>query len=260
VVELKNPALEKLRAGELAVGIGLRQARTADIAKVMVTAGYDWLFIDLEHNSMNLDTAVQISIAAQASGIAPIVRVPSHQPHHATRVLDGGAQGIVVPHVDDVETARRIATSCRYPPRGHRSVIGGLPQLNFESVPIKDATEIVDRETLIVLMLESPTAIENAEAIAAIEGIDALLIGTNDLCMEMGIPGQLDHADIEAAYREMISACAKHKKYPGMGGVYAPALMKKYIDLGSRFILAGNDLTFMLEGARQQANTVRSLR
>ena len=67
MVELKNPALEKLRAGELAVGIGLRQARTADIAKVMVTAGYDWLFIDLEHNSMNLDTAVQISIPAQAS-------------------------------------------------------------------------------------------------------------------------------------------------------------------------------------------------
>ena len=88
MAKLKNPTLEKLRAGELAIGIGLRQARTSDIAKAMLTAGYDWLFIDLEHNSMNLDTAVQIAITAQASGIAPIVRVPSHQPHHATRVLD----------------------------------------------------------------------------------------------------------------------------------------------------------------------------
>lgn len=259
MAELKNPALERLRAGELAIGIGLRQARTSDIAKVMLTAGYDWLFIDLEHNSMNLDTAVQISIAAQASGIAPIVRVPSHQPHHATRVLDGGALGVVIPHVDDVATAQRIASSCRYPPRGHRSVIGGLPQLDFASLPVQEATEILDRETMIVLMLESPQAIENAEAIAAVEGVDTLLIGTNDLCMEMGIPGQLDHPDVEAAYREMISACQKHGKFPGMGGVYAPALMQKYIDLGSRFILAGNDLSFMLEGARKQAATVRAM-
>ena len=156
MIDLKNVALERLRAGQLAIGIGLRQSRTVDIAKAMRTAGFDWLFIDTEHNSMDVDTAVQISVAAQDVGIAPIVRVPGYEHYHATRVLDGGAQGVVIPHVDDVDTATRIASNCRYPPLGHRSVTGALPQLDFVAHPMKEATEAINRETLVVVMLESP--------------------------------------------------------------------------------------------------------
>ena len=111
MIELHNAALAKLRSGELSIGIGLRQARTVDIGKAMKTAGFDWLFIDMEHNAMDVDIAVQISVAAQDAGIAPIVRVPGHEHYHATRVMDGGAQGIVVPHVDDAETAAQIASN-----------------------------------------------------------------------------------------------------------------------------------------------------
>ena len=84
MVELKNTALDKLRAGELSIGVGLRQARTVDVAKIMKTAGFDWLFIDMEHNSMDMDMAVQISIAAHETGITPIVRVPGYEHYHAT--------------------------------------------------------------------------------------------------------------------------------------------------------------------------------
>ena len=153
MIELHNAALAKLRSGELSIGIGLRQARTVDIGKAMKTAGFDWLFIDMEHNAMDVDIAVQISVAAQDAGIAPIVRVPGHEHYHATRVMDGGAQGIVVPHVDDAETAARIASNCRYPPVGHRSITGALPQLNFQAHPLKEATEAINRETLVVVML-----------------------------------------------------------------------------------------------------------
>ena len=191
MAELKNPALDKLRAGELSIGVGLRQARTVDVAKIMKTAGFDWLFIDMEHNSMDMDMAVQISVAAHETGITPIVRVPGYEHYHATRALDGGAQGIVVPHVDDAIIAAQIASNCRYPPIGHRSITGALPQLNFQTHTLKDATETINRETLIVVMLETPTAIDNAEEIASVPGIDALLIGTNDLTLEMGIPGEL---------------------------------------------------------------------
>ena len=100
MVTIKNIAKEKLQAGELTIGVGLRQARTVDIAKAMKTAGFDWLFIDMEHNSMDLDTATQISVTAQDVGITPLLRVPGFQHFHASRALDGGAQGIVVPHVD----------------------------------------------------------------------------------------------------------------------------------------------------------------
>ena len=213
----------------------------------------------MEHNAMDVDIAVQISVAAQDAGIAPIVRVPGHEHYHATRVMDGGAQGIVVPHVDDAETAARIASNCRYPPVGHRSITGALPQLNFQAHPLKEATEAINRETLVVVMLETPTAIENAEAIAAVPGIDSLLIGTNDLTLEMGIPGQLGDDRIVAAYERVISACQANGKFPGMGGVYTLDLMQRYIAMGARLILGGNDFSLMMDAARGQATAVRDM-
>lgn len=259
-MKIRNIALERLNDGDLAVGIGLRQARTVDIAKAMRTAGFDWLFIDMEHNSMDLDTAVQISVAAQDAGITPIVRVPGFQHFHATRALDGGAQGIVFPHVDDAETAARLVAQCRYAPDGHRSIHGSLPQLDFASHPPAEAAKAINAATLLVIMLETPTAIENADAIAAVPGVDALLIGTSDLSMELGIPGQLDHPDIVAAYQAMIAACEKHHKHPGMGGIYAPELMRNYIAMGVRLVLGGSDLSLLMAAGRARVADVRAAR
>src|SRR5918912_3009226 len=165
---LRNAARDRLDKGELALGVGIRQSRTVDIAAIMKACGYDWLFLDLEHNSMDLDTAVQISVAALGAGIAPIVRVPAGQFWLATRVLDGGALGIVMPHVDTPEEAREIADRLRYPPQGHRSVAGAMPQLGFKAAKIGDGTRALNAANLIVVMLETPRAIENAEAIAAV--------------------------------------------------------------------------------------------
>jgi 2-keto-3-deoxy-L-rhamnonate aldolase RhmA len=115
VITVRNHAKERLEAGELALGVGLRQARTVDIARIMKTAGYDFLFIDMEHNSMSIDLAAQISVAAQDAGITPVVRVPDFQHFHATRALDAGAQGIVVPHVDTPEVAARMVQPLQVP-------------------------------------------------------------------------------------------------------------------------------------------------
>ncbi len=169
---LKNAARDRLDAGELALGVGIRQGRTVDTAAIMKACGYDWLFLDLEHNSMDLDTAVQISVAALGAGIAPIARVPAGQHWLATRILDGGGLGIVMPHVDTVEEAREIADRLRYPPRGHRSIAGGLPHFGYAPVSTADATAAIDAATLVVVMLETPKAIENAAAIAAVPGIE----------------------------------------------------------------------------------------
>lgn len=259
MVTIRNVAKERLEAGELALGVGLRNARTVDVAKAMRTAGFDWLFIDLEHNTMNVDTAAQIAVAAQDAGITPLVRVPGFAHHHATRVLDGGAQGIVVPHVDDAAMAARMVENVRYPPLGRRSLTGALPQLDFATHPVVDTVRAIEQATLLVLMLESPGAIARVDEIAAVEGFDALLIGTNDLTMEMGIPGQLEHPDVIEAYRRVIAACRKHGKHPGMGGVYQPAMMARYVEMGMRLILAGNDHAFLMAGARAQAQAVRGL-
>jgi 2-keto-3-deoxy-L-rhamnonate aldolase RhmA len=253
-----NHALRQLREGKLAIGMGVRQARTVDIAQIAKTSGFDWLFIDAEHSSIDADTAAQIASASLAVGITPIVRVAGLEHWHASRMLDNGAQGIVVPHVDSADEARRVAAACRYPPIGKRSMGGGLQQLGFESVPVGEAARIVNEETLVVVMIESPQGVESCEAIAAVPGIDALLIGTNDLCFELGIPGRFDDPRVGDAYRKVIAACRKHGKFPGMGGMYTPGLLERHIAMGVQLILSGSDFSLLMQAATARASLVRS--
>ncbi len=255
-----NHTKHKLEAGKLALGMGLRQARTIDIAAIGKTCGFDWLFIDMEHNSMDVDIAAQIANGALAVGITPIVRVPGKEHYHATRLLDAGAQGVVVPHVDTAEEAARAVANCKYPPVGHRSLAGAQPQFAFQTVSMGEVSTVINAQTLVIVMVETPQAIANVEAIAAVPGIDSVLIGTNDLCAEMGIPSQFGHSDVEAAYVKVIAACKKHGVHPGMGGVYEPTLMAKYIGLGMRFILSGSDLSFIMAGGRERANFLNALK
>ncbi len=255
---MKNIAKEKILNNELCLGVGLRQSRTVDIGKIMATSGYDWLFIDMEHNSMDIDIASQISVAAQDAGITPIVRVPDFAHHHATRVLDSGAMGVVFPHVENAEIAKKLVSYCLYPPKGHRSMTGVLPQLDFKQQPIADVASTINKNMLIVIMLESPEAIDNVDSIAAVDGIDVILIGTNDLCMEMGIPGDYSNPKVKDAYSKVIEACKKYRKTPGMGGVYNEELMSEYINMGMKFILSGSDLSFMMQSALQRSNKLRS--
>lgn len=254
-----NHTKQQLTSGKLAIGMGLRMARTVDIATVAKTCGYDWLFIDMEHNSMDVDAAAQMAMAALPVGITPIVRVPGKEHHHASRLLDSGAQGIVVPHVDTAEEAERAVAYCKYPPIGHRSLMGSLPQYAYQSVPIGEAAKGANQETLVVIMIESPGALENVDAIAAVPGLDSILIGTNDLCAEMGIPGEFANPRVEDAYRKVIAACRRHNVHPGMGGVYDPKLMERYIVMGMRFILSGGDLSFLMAGARERAKFLHAL-
>jgi len=255
---LRNAACERLAAGELAVGVIIRQARTVDVAPIMKACGYDWLFLDLEHNSMDLDMAVQISVAALGVGIAPVVRVPARQLWMATRVLDGGALGIVMPHVDTPEEAHSVAQALRYPPRGHRSVAGGLPHFGYEKFGLAETCAAINGATLVVVMLETPLAIKNAAAIAAVPGVDCLLIGTNDLAMELGIPGGFGDERIVAAYQTVIDACQASGKYAGVGGIADDALLRRYIGMGVRLVLPGSDLAFLQSAASERAATMRS--
>jgi 2-keto-3-deoxy-L-rhamnonate aldolase RhmA len=106
-------------------------------------------------------------------------------------------------------------------------------------------------------MLESPLGIENCDAIAAVPGIDALLIGTNDLCMEMGIPGQFDDPRVKDAYTKLIAACRRHGKFPGMGGMYTAQLLQRHIDMGVQLILSGSDFSLLMQAAKARAQMVR---
>jgi len=239
-----NHTLRQLRAGKLAIGLGVAQARTVGIAQIAKTAGFDWLFIDGEHSSLDADSAAQIATAALPVGVTPVVRV-------------AGAQGIVFPHVDDAAQARRCADACRYPPVGKRSMGGALAQLGFAPVPVAEAARVVNQETLVVVMIESPQGVAQADEIAAVKGVDALLIGTNDLCFEIGIPGQFNEPRVAEAYKKVIAACRKHGKFPGMGGMYTPELLERHIAMGVQLILSGSDFSLLMQAGKARADLVR---
>jgi 4-hydroxy-2-oxoheptanedioate aldolase len=256
-MEIRNKARERLAKGELALGVGIRAVRTVEIAKMMKTCGYDWIFIDLEHGPFSIETATSLCVAALDADIAPIVRVPFMQHHMATRMLDGGALGIVMPHVDTPEQARDIVAHLKYPPQGHRSLAGAQAIADFRPVQIGEFAEAANRALLTVVMLETPTAVANAAAIAAVPGIDALLIGTNDLAAAMGIPGEFGHARIVAAYESVIAACRQANKWPGVGGVYTEELLQRYVGMGAKLVLTGGDSGFLMAAAGARAAVVR---
>src|SRR5215475_12864997 len=256
---ITNSARERLARGEIALGFGVRLAKSAEIAKAARTAGFDWLFIDLEHSALSIETASQLAIAALDAGIAPIARVPNGEYSIATRLLDNGALGIVVPHVDTADEAREVVEKLKYPPLGHRSMGGTGPHYGLRATSTGDAARALNAANLTVVMLETPTAIANAEAIAAVPGIDVLLIGTNDLCAEMGIHGDFGHERVADAYRTMIAAARKHGKFPGMAGIYNEPLMQRYIEMGARFILSGNDAAFLMASAAQRTSFLHKI-
>jgi 2-keto-3-deoxy-L-rhamnonate aldolase RhmA len=254
-----NRALDNIRAGKLALGFGVHHLRGPSAGMIAAANGFDWLFIDMEHGAMSVDAASNIAIAALGQGVAPIVRCCKDALFEGTRALDNGALGVVVPHIDTAEEAQEIVKAFRFPPVGTRSW-GGPPFLYGLKTPdVAAAQREVNETVLIAAMIETPEAVENAEEIAAVPGLDVLMFGTSDLTATMGIPGQIGHPDVQAAYARVGAACHKHGKVLGMGGVYDEVWAPKYIALGARFILSGNDHSFLMTGAGMRAKYLASL-
>jgi 2-keto-3-deoxy-L-rhamnonate aldolase RhmA len=176
----------------------------------------------------------------------------------ATRALDGGALGIVMPHVDTADEAREIISHLKYPPIGHRSIAGQQAHFDFRTVAVGDLTRTLNAATMITVMVETPTAVENVDAIAAIPGVDAVLIGTNDLATELGIPGQFNDPRIVAAFEQVIAGCKRYNKWPGMGGIRDEETTKRYIAMGMRMILAGVEAGMLIAAGSARTAFMRS--
>ena len=254
---VENVTKRKLKNNELALGFGVHHLRTSATAMLAAAADHDWLFIDTEHGALSVHEATQLCLAAIPTGVTPIVRVCADALDEGTRALDNGALGIVVPHVDTAERAKQIAKAFRYPPIGTRSWGGPPAAYGFKPPGNAEAQAALNDAVLVVAMIESPEAVRNASAIAAVEGIDCLLIGTSDLTAELGISGQIGHAKVTEAYDAVGKACRAHGKALGMGGVYDKENAARYIKLGARFVLSGSDHNYLLAGARARTEVLR---
>jgi 2-keto-3-deoxy-L-rhamnonate aldolase RhmA len=136
--------------------------------------------------------------------------------------------------------------------------MGANPALGYQAIALAENNTRLNHDTVVIVMLETPQGIENADAIAAVEGVDMLLIGSNDLCTEMGIPGQVKHPKIKEAYETTGAACRKHGKFLGVGGIRGDLeLQSQLVELGARFIIAGNDVAYLMSAARQDVQALR---
>jgi 2-keto-3-deoxy-L-rhamnonate aldolase RhmA len=231
-----------------------------EIARIAKSAGFDTFYIDMEHCSFSLETTSQICMAALEIGVPAFVRVPANRPEYISRVLDGGAVGVIAPHVRSAEEARKVVQYARFAPQGDRGANGGLPHLQYRSFPTIEANLALNRQTMVILMMEAVDALANVEEIAAVDGVDMLLVGTNDLTAELGIPGQYDDPRIAAAYERAIAACRKHGKHVGIGGLASrPDLVEKFVGMGARFVSTGTDLSFLMAACTAKAKAVASL-
>ncbi len=255
----KDALRDRIAEGGIAAGLVVVHSRTAAIARMAASCGYHWLFLDLEHGQMPLDLVSQIAVAALDAGITPVVRVPANDPAWIGRVLDGGAVGIVVPHVETAADAARAVAAARYPPAGTRSLSGLMPQLGYRSLQAGEAMQRADALTFVVALVETREAIDQAEAIAAVPGLDAIQIGTNDLAVSMDVPGEVDHPQVQGAVRKVIEACRRQGKIAGLGGAYRDDALRLYAGLGVRLMLVGNDLSLLIGAMRERAALVAGL-
>jgi 2-keto-3-deoxy-L-rhamnonate aldolase RhmA len=247
---------EKLARGEVALCMATRLVRTADIAMIADACGFDAFYVDMEHCTISLDDTAQVCVAALPIGVTPLVRIAGHQFDDAARLLDGGALGIICPNVSTRTEAEAFVRACRFPPLGERSVAGAGPLQGYRQVPLGEVNKQGNAATSLIAMLETPEGIANADAIAALAGIDVLLIGSNDLCTAMGIPGELKNPKLRAA-----KACKAHGKILGVGGIRGDVdHVSELVNLGARFVIAGSDVQYLIKSARQEVDSLRKAR
>ena len=246
---------DRVLAGETLIGL-FNDLGAPVSAELCAAAGYDWLIVDLEHGGGTEADLLALLLAVQAGGSVPLVRPQSGERIRIGRALDIGARGIMVPRLDSAEQAREAVSFLRYPPAGIRGVATRVRGAGLGVVPHADVHRLNQR-VVGIIQIESVGGLRDADAIAAIDGVDVLFVGPADLSHSLGIPGQFQHPDYVAALDRVVAACRAHGKAPGIL-VYDPAVARRHLELGFTFVGIGSDGAYVAEGAARSLATVRA--
>ncbi|KAL4916131.1 Pyruvate/Phosphoenolpyruvate kinase-like domain-containing protein [Aspergillus aurantiobrunneus] len=251
VVAVNSPFRTRVLNGQICPVMSLKFWTGNEAAMMVRMAGFEAVFIDMEHSALNFQTIAQLILACLAVGVSPIVRSPSKSHWHVSRILDAGAAAVVVPHVDSVEEVRELVKHAKYAPLGTRGSANNQPILNFQHLPTKVQNEVLNRETMLIPMIETPVAVEQAEEYLAVDGVDGILIGSNDLCTDLGIPGQYDNPLYQQAVEKIVLAGKKARKPIGIGGIGGRLdLLEKWFALGATWSLSGGDAAILQAGMK----------
>ncbi|MBQ6663213.1 MAG: aldolase [Firmicutes bacterium] len=239
---------EKIAQGRMVTGTMLRVVRNPAIAYLAEQAGIDFIMFDCEHSNYSLETIHDVALTARALGVSVMARIPCLREEYVSRMLEAGLEGIQVPMVETAEQARQIVDYCKYPPVGSRGFSANTANTNYQKVKHVEMMENRNANTVVIAQIETRLGVENAYEIAAVEGVDVLLVGPNDLSISLGIPGEVKNQIELDAIARVADACDAHGKLfalhagPDMCDLFADRLginIQKF------------DIDFLLEGFKK---------
>jgi 4-hydroxy-2-oxoheptanedioate aldolase len=245
---------EKLARGQICLGAGISFVDPAVTEALCDSVDFVW--IDLEHTPIGVESLQSHLIAARAGGAPALVRVPSSDPAWAKRVLDIGAEGVIVPQVRSAQEVQAFVSACRYPPLGSRG-FGPRRPSNYGRQGGKAFLDQANRDVFVVVQIETAQAVRAVKEILAVPTVDSLVIGPNDLSGSLGHPGEPEHADVLAAIRETITASRAARMPVGIGMGPDADHAARAAELGVNWVQCGGDASYMVRYADQLFSSIR---
>lgn len=240
---------KRILAGEYVYGTMIRQARDPGAPSIYAAAGFDFVFIDMEHGNYSMETVADLICGAKSAGIAPMIRVPHLETHFISRVLDAGAEGIMVPMTSRREQAETIVRYSKYTPIGQRGFGAQTGQTDYKPLKALEFMKEANDHTVIIAQIETREAIENIDAIISVEGIDVGLIGPNDLSISLGIPDQMGSDVLKKAIDKVVETAKKRGKATGIhiGNIEA---IKTWRAKGMTVLAYSTDISFQYNASK----------
>ncbi len=249
---------KRVLAGECVYGTMIRQARDPGAPAIFAAAGYDFVFIDMEHGNYSMETIADLIRGAKSSKIATIIRVPRLETFFISRVLDAGAEGIMVPMISTREQAETIVRYSKYTPLGQRGFGAQLGQTDYQPLKVAQFIKEANEHTLIIAQIETPEAVENVDTILDVEGIDVGLIGPNDLSVSMGIPDQTSSDQLAQAIEKVVESAKRKKKASGIH-IGNSETLKKWRTKGMTVLAYSTDIAFMYNTSKSSLEELKQL-
>lgn len=248
----ENPVKKKFAAGEPVFAITIT-VPSPEVAAQAAHLGFDYLWIEMEHSPITLETLRHMVLATRGAPAVPFARVPVNELWTAKRVLDAGVHGVIFPFTSTPELARQAVAACHYPPQGRRGSGAGLATFTWPGTG--SYHDSADRNVAVITIIEEARAVECVDEIAATPGIDALFIGTSDLSFSLGLRGRQDDPKLQAALDQVVAAARKHGKPVGCPAG-TPDQVERYLQQGFRLFQVKTELGFLAAGAHQFLNAV----
>jgi 2-keto-3-deoxy-L-rhamnonate aldolase RhmA len=248
-----------LQRGQVVIGGSVSQLKGPVIPLLYASAGFQFIYIDMQHSGYTVEDILDFVIGSKAAGIDNLVRIPSLDPSLITRLLDSGVEGIMVPELRTPDEVVRAVKAVKYPPEGERSIVLRRLHTDFEKPNAVDMARDSNAQTLIVIQIENQSALSHVEEISRIPGGDALFVGPNDLSQSLGHLGQTDHPEVSAAIEKIIEVSLRAKIAAGMTLPLDLRNAEKWVREGLKLISYANDIELIVGGASQGVRKITEI-